>query len=74
MHADFQVVPNVCDLRYVYTETKFTDDDGNPAYAITRSDKTFSFFYNADLSPVTPVAQTQVVTIKAVGYSLYGED
>ena len=56
LHADFQVVPNVCELRYVYTETKFTDDAGNQANAITRSDKTFNFFYNADLSPIKPVA------------------
>jgi len=73
-HSQFTVVPDVCELRYVYSETKFIDNDGLEANAISRTDETFSFFYDDDLSPVKPVAQTQTVTIRAIGYSKYGED
>ena len=37
--------------------------------AITRSDKTFTIFYNNDESPISPIVQKQVVTITATSGS-----
>lgn len=56
--------------------TSLTDGDGQDASAITdpsgaQADRTFSFFYDQDVAPVAPTAQTQTVTVTATSGSLY---
>ena len=70
-HPVFTVVPAFCPLTYSYSETSLTDGDGNSDTAISRVDKTFSFFYDKDNAPVNPVAQKQTVTITATSGSKY---
>ena len=63
--------PLYCPVTYSYVVTDFTDDSSTPASAITRADETFTFEYGADLSPVSPTAQTQTVTVTATSTSIY---
>jgi hypothetical protein len=71
-HANYDVDPVYCLLTYIYSETKLTDGEGNAdVTAISRDDKTFTFFYNKDDAPVSPVAQTQTVTVTATSDSKY---
>lgn len=76
-HPDFVVDPAYCEIEYSYTMTKFTDDSGEPASAITPTTATtsspqqFTIEYSADESPVKPMAQKQVVTVDAKSYSKY---
>ena len=70
-HPDFVVEPLYCPVTYSYVVTDFTDDSSTPASAITRVDETFTFEYGADLSPVSPTAQTQTVTVTATSTSIY---
>jgi len=48
--------PSYCPVTYTYAVTDFTDNSSNAASAVTRADKTFTFEYGADLSPVSPTA------------------
>ena len=64
-HPVFTVEPEICDVVYTYDVRNLNAGDS----AIVRSDKTFTIFYNNDDSPISPVAQTQLVTITATSGS-----
>ena len=76
-HPNFVSDPAYCELEYTYSMTRFTDDSSQPASAIspltatTSSPQQFAIQYSADLSPVKPIAQKQVVTVSARSYSKY---
>jgi hypothetical protein len=70
-HPAFTSEPAFCPFEYHYSDTKLVNAEGNEATAISRSQDTFSFFYNSDLAPVTG-NQKQTVTITAKSYSIYG--
>jgi len=71
--TDFVIEPDFCQLTFTYDVTTFTDSQGNQASAVTNNqDGTFSFFYDADDSPLRPVAQTQNVTVVGTTTSIFG--
>lgn len=59
--------PAFCVIDFTYT----VPDLANGNSAITRTEQVFDFFYNTDLSPVTPTPQTLTVTVLATSDSLY---
>ena len=61
----FTINPDFCEIVYTYNVQSLDAGDS----AITRTDKTFNIFYNNDNSPISPSAQTQVVTITATSGS-----
>ena len=61
-HEEFVVDPDYCPIQYTYVETPFDDADGNEATTISRIDKTYTFTWTKDLSPV---GQTQTATVSA---------
>jgi hypothetical protein len=70
----FEIEPSFCELDYTYNvKTFITDSQGNQASAVTdNQDGTFSFFYDADDSPLRPTPQNQNVTITGTTKSRYG--
>ena len=52
LHPDFDVEPSYCPLIYSYTKTPL--DDGDSALGLpTSDDKTFTFYYDKNLDPLT---------------------
>ena len=52
LHPDFNVEPSYCPLIYSYSEILL--DDGDSAMELPSSgDKTFTFYYDKDLAPLT---------------------
>ena len=70
-HPEFVADPVYCKVTYSYDLGSITNNGGDTRSAVTRSDKTFSFFYDEDLAPVTPNPQTQVTQITATSFSEY---
>jgi len=65
-HPDYTIVPPFCPFRYTYSTTTILSTGDS---AITRADKTFSFFYDQPISDYT--AAVQVTTVTATSYSIY---
>ena len=65
---DFVVSPSFCKVEYTYTKTDLLA--GDSAVELTAdTDKTFEFFYNKDLAPLS---QVQTVTVTATSTSDQG--
>ena len=65
-HADFTVSPSYCPFNYSYSTTTILDSGDS---AITRTDKTFAFFYDKEISDYATAKQ--VTTVTATSYSIY---
>ena len=50
-HPEFEVSPDICKVGYTYDLGSITNKGGDARSAITRTDETFSFFYDEDLAP-----------------------
>ena len=76
-HPIFTIDPSYCPLTYTYTVSNLSN--GNSAITgtsitdtATEIDKqSFSFYYDADITPVFPTAQTQTVQVTATSGTRY---
>lgn len=62
--------PSYCPLIYSYSVTDL--DNGESAVtSISPNDRTLTFFYDSDLTPVDATTETQTITVTATSASIY---